>query len=225
MRSHSLRHGSLILIVSMAMAGCLLVFSGAPWQDVTPTPIPTAAASVGAAFLDTFNSPDCDNACWHGIEIGAADFETATAILDALGMIYEIRGSALNGRSILVTDIPGGLFPEVARDAFLTAGIFLNAQDTVYLIQFPVDLCVATVISVYGEPGVWQEQPIGGGPANGLSYPARDISFGMPDLTSPRVNRISLHDGAIDGPDMLLDWSMFADGLEGDCNDIFSTID
>jgi hypothetical protein len=167
----------------------------------------------GAAdtLLYTFNSPECSNPCWLGIELGVTDKETTIAILQEHDIEYTLEG--YSGDSIWLHHIPGGLFPQVAPEQFTRGGINLGTDGIVTLMNFDLDLCVSTLISTYGEPSVWDGI---------LVYSDHQLFFGI-NTTTQRIDGVYLHlKDAMPSPVELQDWTQYAGAFSSDCSDIFT---
>jgi hypothetical protein len=162
-------------------------------------------------LLYTFNRPECSNPCWLGIELGVTDKESTIAILQEHDIEYTLEG--YSGDSIWLHHIPNGLFPDVAPGQFTRGGINLGPDGTVALMNFDLDLCVSTLISVYGDPGVWDGI---------LVYPDHQLFFGI-DTTTQRINGVYLHlKDAMPSRVELQEWAEYASAFSNYCSDIFT---
>jgi hypothetical protein len=165
----------------------------------------------------TFNSPDCVNPCWLGIELGVTDRTTTKRILQEHGIDYTLEG--YTGDSIWLHHIPDGLFPDVAPGKFTRGGINIGEDGTVVLMSFEIDLCVSTAIEAYGPPANW---PLVEASPGILVYLDHLLFFGLDHLTQ-RMDGVYLHlKDTMPLPEDLEDWSQYADVFSGECTDVFS---
>lgn len=110
-------------------------------------------------FTDAFYSPECDNPCWLGIEVGVTRGDEVIPILESQGIAYGVPGV------IHLHSIPAGTVPGIVLEPSPSAGGFpvfgdINvnpySEDIVPSMDFVLDLCVQTVIDAYGVPQAWQ---------------------------------------------------------------------
>lgn len=161
-------------------------------------------------LVRTFNSPECSNPCWLGIEVGVTDKETAIAVLQEHGVEFTLEG--YSGDSIWLRHIPGGLFPNVAPEEFTRGGINIGSDGVVTLISFDLDICVSTLVSAYGVPSVWDGI---------LVYLDRQIFFTV-NGTTQRIDGIYLHlKDAMPSPDELENGFEYTKSFSETCSDMF----
>jgi hypothetical protein len=175
-------------------------------------------SEITNAILYTFNNPKCSNPCWLGIELGVTDKETTVAALQEHDIVYTFEG--YGGDSIWLQDIPDGLFPDMAPGEFTRGWIGVDPGGSVHSMTFDLDLCVSTLIWVYGEPDVWDSI---------LVYPDHQLFFSV-DWASRRVDGVNLHlkevmpstDQLQNWSEFLQDWPEYADAFSGECSDVFT---
>lgn len=173
------------------------------------------------ALPDFLSSSECTNPCWLGIEVGVTNRADAIAILEEHNIDYDTRGV------IHLYNMPDSLLLGIDPDGRPSpyGRIFGNinvGERNEYLVQsmnFALDICVSTVVAMYGTPSVWH---VDGGVPSTIIYLDHSLFFDI-DVETLRIVGVYLHmNESMPSPDELDNWSKY-DGLfsEG-CTDIFT---
>ncbi len=176
------------------------------------------AVSV-SSLRQTFYAPGCDQTCWLGIEPELTDRATVLNILQSNGVAYAEAGvihilSVPEGSFLarMVTGIPSVEGHIIYGDINVGRGI----SDVVHSLDFYVDLCVSTVVAVYGPPKVWFVRE---GVPTTIAYPDEHLFFAI-NPTTLRIEQIVLQSaGAMPPETELKDWEAYATLFSAPCVD------
>jgi hypothetical protein len=196
----------------------LVILSGCQSSTQPESDQQTNGSRVREAFAGVFTSPECDNPCWLGIEVGVTTREEALRILEAHDVEFTFEGYV--GGILHFHHIPDGLVPGLNAEGTPPGNVYgdmsigENASDIVFSTDFNLDLCVATILEAYGIPSIWGSTI--------LVYLDRHLFFHF-DTTSRRIDWVFLHQAdAMPPPEELDAWSDHADFFSGECFDEFT---
>ena len=197
----------------------LLILSGCQYYNLLEMSQHEIDTELQQLFIDAFYSPECDNPCWLGIEVGVMRGDEVIPILESQGIAYGVPGV------IHLHSIPAGTVPGIvlegspSADGFPVFGdINVNpySEDVVLSMDFFVDLCVQTVLDAFGEPAV---KFIANGIPTVLVYPNEHTLFRV-DTETRRIRFVELQfDETIMAYDDLESWLSYAHLFPDDCTD------
>ncbi|MEQ8673866.1 MAG: hypothetical protein RLP44_12700 [Aggregatilineales bacterium] len=198
----------------------LLILSGCQYYNLLEMSQHEIDPELQQLFTDAFYSPECDNPCWLGIEVGVTRGDEVIPILESHGIAYGVPGV------IHLHSIPAGTVPGIvlegspSADGFPVFGdINVNpySEDVVPSMDFVLDLCVQTVIDAYGIPEVLFTES---GIPSTLIY-LNDSTLFSVDTETMRIDWMILHDRPywLSLPNDFESWSLYAHLFPDDCTD------
>ena len=169
----------------------------------------------GNVLRETFNSPECSNPCWLGIEVGVSDREFVVDVLEQNNINYVANGDYTY--NLYLEGNPSPLW----RDMSEPLGDIHVFDDVAFPLSFSLNLCPRTIVETYGIPEVADNET-----SLELIYPDYGMSFWL-DIETGRVRSVILY--TLDYIDKNIpfserqSWENFSDILFDDyCTDALS---
>lgn len=197
----------LLLLLFVILSPCQRLF------DFT-TNVDNSNEETENVLLETFNSPDCTNPCWLGIEVGVSDRGFVVDVLEQHQINYAANGDYTY--NIFLSETPSPLWSG-REDP--TGNLHLT-NDTVGLMTFSLNLCPQAILNTYGIPEVSDRETF-----LEFLYPDYGMNFWF-DIETGRVRSVILY--TLDYIDKNIplserhSWDDFSDLLSDDCTDAVS---
>ena len=199
----------------------LLILSGCQYYNLLEMSQHEIDPELQQLFTNAFYSPECDNPCWLGIEVGVTRGDEVIPILEAQGIAYGVPG-VIHLHSIPTGTVPGIVLEgnsSVPDSPAVFGDINVNpySEDIVPSMDFVLDLCVQTVIDAYGVPEAWH---VNSGIPSTLVYVDRQALFSV-DTETMRIDWMILHDRPywLSLSTELENWLPYAHRFPDDCTD------
>lgn len=203
------------LIITVIWLTLSMIFSCPLLTKLQNGAVENSQADSKNVLLDTFNSEECLNPCWLGIEVGVSDRQFVEDTLEQKGITHAQNGEATYNLFLDKNSSP--LWVNMANPL----GDIHLSDETVFLMTFGLNLCPASIVNAYDDPDVVDRESF-----LELLYPSYGMNFWL-DLESGRIRSVALYTlDYIDENFPVSDrqsWKAFSDILSDECEDSLSS--